>query len=101
MANIQEEIIDLNEVQDIGGVAGLRVDDIESTFTAKVLSATAKKTQWGNRVDYYVEGSDGYGHIVSSWIFVSKKKFKPSELINKVIKLSPYNEKKLLLELVE
>lgn len=95
---IQEEIISLDSVKDVGGLQNLRVKDVTESFTALIVNATAKKTQWGDRVDYELEGQDGYGHIMSSWIFMSKKRYKPSELIGQKIKLSPYSEKKLLLE---
>lgn len=97
---IPEETISLDDVKEVGGLAHLRVEDIDEPFLAKVVSATARKTQWGNRVDYEIEGEDGFGHIMSSWIFMSRVKINPKEILGKNIRLKPYNEKKLLLEVI-
>lgn len=97
---IKEEVIDISEVTDVGGVASLQVENVTEPFKAKVITATAKKTAWGNRVDFYIEGEDGYGHNISSWNFCSRKKYTPNDLIGKNILLKPYNEKKLYLEVV-
>ena len=94
MAKIKEDVIDEN--QEIGGLLQLR-PPIDATLKYKVTDVTGVTTEYGTRWDYNIQDDLGEW-ILSSWAFVSKKKFKPKDIIGLTIILKPYNEKKFLLE---
>ena len=98
MAAIQEEIIDLNMAEEVGGeyYPKLELANIKEPTKFHVVDAIAKKTKWGVRVDYVIEDKE-YRHTLSSWNFMSKKKFKAADLVGLDIILTPLNDKKVML----
>ena len=93
---IPEETIPIEAMDTVGGEAYLIPADLKQSTAYTVISAEAKRTQWGDRVDFIIQNDQGYRYILSSWNFVSKK-FKPTSIIGKEIMLDPYTDKKVRL----
>lgn len=100
MSEITQTEMEILEGMELSGVPSLMVEDIKAEWKAKVLEVHPVATEWGTRIEYIVQGQDNYEHKISSWNFITKKRIKPLELVGKNIVLKPYNEKKLLLELI-
>lgn len=95
--SITEQTIDINDVE-VGGNAITYIDtrNLEKPLKYMVKNAEMENTEWGARIKYIVV--DDYGeYYLSSWNFVSKQKFKATELIGKTIILTPQKDKKPLL----
>ena len=95
--SITEQTIDINDVE-VGGNAITYIDtrNLEKPLKYMVKNAEMENTEWGVRIKYIVV--DDYGeYYLSSWNFVSKQKFKATELIGKTIILTPQKDKKPLL----
>lgn len=92
--SIPEEDI---EMMEICGNAHqwLQVSVVTKPFFYKITEIKVEKTEWGPRATLILDDE----MMISSWNVVNKEKFKIGDLIGKKIKLSPYNEKKLLLEI--
>jgi len=95
---IPEESISLDQAGEIGGLTRLDISSICEPIQVRIKEAKAFKTQWGNRIDYTIESTDGFDYILSSWNFACKARFKPAELIGKMVSLRPYNDKKLFMD---
>ena len=95
--SITEQTIDINDIE-VGGNAITYIDtrNLEKPLKYMVKNAEMENTEWGARIKYIVV--DDYGeYYLSSWNFVSKQKFKATELIGKTITLTPQKDKKPLL----
>lgn len=99
MGKIEETELSLEQMDMIGGEVYpiLEVEMVLQPTRYKVVEATGKATQWGQRVDYVLESEQGYRYKISSWNFTSKEKFKPTELIGKYVTLAKWTEKKFKL----
>jgi len=95
---LTEEQMNLLNDTSISGIPSLLVENVTTQLYAKVLEVEPVPTKWGTRIEYTILTMDGYEHKISSWNFIMKKRIKPIDLVGKQICLSPYSEKKLLLE---
>jgi len=83
-------------------IGGLQTIDITCEHKKLLVKSYAViETEWGKRVDFTV-CDDWQEMILSSWRIVSKKRYKPVDLIGLSIKLSPIGDdgKKTLLEII-
>lgn len=102
---IEEKQISLEELQniDIGGnsVQSLYVESLTKPCKYLVKDLKAVSTEWGVRVDYFIE-DDVSEWRISSWNIIMKGKIKALDLVGKNIELSQskVNPKKMLLEVL-
>lgn len=85
----------------IGGGQQLRPDSYKkgTIMQFHVKEYTEQKTEYGTRYDFTViDDTDEY--VLSSWAILSKKKFKPSDIVGKNIQITAKDEKKFILEVM-
>lgn len=95
---------------DIGGNLAQRLNPalmIESgiksrTYLVKEYKGAVKTEKYGLRAEWLIidlKTDDEY--IMSSWSFICKDKMTATSLVGKTIKLSPKNDKRCILEILE
>ena len=96
---MEEEMIEQFE---LGGNAAQWLDVASITKPMKYLvkEYSIDKTEWGNRATIIMQNAYGDEFCITSWNLVNKKKIKIDSIIGKQIELKPFNEKKVLFEVL-
>lgn len=96
---IKEEAIKYENVM-VGGMSFIKPSDVPKTFKIEgtITNVEPVQTDWGTRYEFIIVGDDGNEYPISSWNFLSRRRYSALEMINSRIVLKAYNDKKFLLE---